>query len=278
MTLRPADLPDFTDPPVVEVAFAVRFEPLRKLTAPEIGRFWTTAEALLPNAEEATPLPPALERFDDGIPGNRVFFSFGTESLGTRVILSDANSEHLVQVQHDMFGTNWRKREERDYPHFEALSAVFLERFDAFVQFLADRRLGSLEPTQCELTYVNYISALEGQEPVFAKLPTMVSVLQPASADSQVLRHAEDFNLSFRYRFNSDNGGTLGRLYLQVAPMITPDDGKPVYLMTLTAKGPPESKNKEGIIRFFSTARQWIVRGFTEATVPAMHEKWGRKS
>ena len=83
---RPSDLPNFDNPPVVEVALSVRFEPLRKLTAPQMGRYWGALGSDFAREEEAAPLPPDLEHIDRQPGEHQVFLGFSTLPEPARVL------------------------------------------------------------------------------------------------------------------------------------------------------------------------------------------------
>lgn len=273
---RPSDLPDYENPPVVEVALVVRFEPLPRLTGPQLGHFWTTLGEEFPRAEEAPSLPPQLERFDEPAGFQRVFFEFGTQPIPPRVLFVDRTESQVVQVQKDLFGLNWKKAGETPYPRYEVLRQGFERRLDAFIGFLRERGIGEVSPLQCEITYVNVLTVLDSDVP-FGRLPDALAFLRQPAPELKILREVDDFNLSFRYGFHGGPNESNGRLYLQVSPhALTTSGERPTYLLTLTAKGRPPTRDKVGILSFLDVGREWIVRGFTEATTDRMHREWRR--
>ncbi|MCH7839452.1 MAG: hypothetical protein IID38_04355, partial [Planctomycetes bacterium] len=56
-------LPDFSDPPVVEVALSVQFDSLKKLRTPQLGLLWREFRDRFPVTEEHAPLDAVVERF-----------------------------------------------------------------------------------------------------------------------------------------------------------------------------------------------------------------------
>ena len=65
MSDRPADLPDFTDPPVTEVVLGVQFNSIEHFLAPHVGLLWQALTPDFPYAEEHPPVGPAFETFGE---------------------------------------------------------------------------------------------------------------------------------------------------------------------------------------------------------------------
>jgi uncharacterized protein (TIGR04255 family) len=135
---RAKDLPDFAQPPVVEVALGVQFDPLSRLDTPWIARFWLEeVRDRFPDWTESVALPPAIEWF--GIPAQpRVMFRFGQGAVANRAVFQDASKTGLLQLQQDRLVRNWRKIGTDDsYPRYEAIRTSFSEEVSRLRQFLA---------------------------------------------------------------------------------------------------------------------------------------------
>lgn len=73
------------------------------------------------------------------------------------------NGNGIIQVQRDRFLHNWRKlNAETTYPRYDQVIGMFLDHFGTLQRFLAQHKLGSIEPLQYEMTYVNHIYTGEG--------------------------------------------------------------------------------------------------------------------
>ena len=53
-------LPDFENPPLVEVALSVQFEPIEQMRTPQIGLLWTEFRHRFPVTQEHPPVDPEL--------------------------------------------------------------------------------------------------------------------------------------------------------------------------------------------------------------------------
>jgi uncharacterized protein (TIGR04255 family) len=164
VTARLGDLPDFESPPVVETVLSVQFEPLVAVRTAHLGLLWEKFRAKFPKVEERPPLDPVFEQFPevarprlglqlqalDRLPVSRLWF------------VTDQGNE-MIQVQPDRFIRNWRKEGQGEqYPRYEAGKKLFERDFGVFQEFLTDNRLGSPQVNQCEVTYVNHITAGRG--------------------------------------------------------------------------------------------------------------------
>lgn len=268
-------LPDFADPPVVEVALSVQFDPLTSLRVPHLGLLWEEFRNRFPNTEEHPPLPPVIERFgvrgpsgvsvqlETGLPMPRCWF------------LNEAGDE-LIQVQQDRFVHNWRKVGHGDkYPRYERIRETFKTELDTFCQFLDREQLGKLAPNQCEVTYVNHIASGKGWER-HGQIGEVVTVWASRYSDT-FLSEPEDVRFAVRYVIPDSSGAPLGRLFINVEPAYRTTDNQPVLVMQLIARGRPDGEGIEGVFRFLDTGREWIVRGFASITSSRMHEIWGRR-
>src|SRR5467141_1522632 len=64
-SIRPADLPDFEEPPVVETVLSVQFEPLTDMRTAHLGLLWGKFRANFPKTEERPTLERVFEQFPD---------------------------------------------------------------------------------------------------------------------------------------------------------------------------------------------------------------------
>ncbi len=116
-----SDLPEFDDPPVVEVAVGVQFRPLFGLRGLALAPLRDRWRHQYPNTEEQPALSSAVE---------------GSPTLVPHV--GDLPSE---------------------YPRYGHMRETFVNRFNDLAQFVTGGNLGELEIIQAELTYINVIEA-----------------------------------------------------------------------------------------------------------------------
>ena len=236
---RPAGLPDFDRPPLVEVALSLQFEPLSGLTTAHIGLLWQKYRHHFPRIEEHPPLEPIQETFGPPQPP-QVEIAFGNKPPMPRVwFLSEANTE-LVQIQNDRFIHNWRKAgTDAAYPRYESIRTQFQKEVRAFTEFLKDEQLGTLSINQCEITYVNHIDSgpgsgdLDTADHLFTNWnPLRTSALLPTPED-----------MLLRWRFRMPNNA--GRLHVMAQPAWDAS-GRRIWTMNLMARAVHWKKASKG--------------------------------
>jgi uncharacterized protein (TIGR04255 family) len=272
-----SDQPEFAKPPVTEVVLSVQFEPIQKLTGPQIGLVWTRFRSQFPRVEEHPPIARAFEVF--GKPGpQQVNVQFElTDSLPMlRSWFLNDRGDQLIQVQQDRFIHNWRKvGDEDEYPRYKRLIASFTEELVEFGAFLKDEGIGDLALNQCEVTYVNHIIAGEGWEAP-GELNKVLTVWSGTYSD-EFLSEPEDVRLAIRYTIPSPDDSPLGRLHISAAPAFRMSDKKGVLVLTLTARCRPLENGLEGVKKSLDLAHNWMVRGFASITTRNMHQIWERR-
>jgi uncharacterized protein (TIGR04255 family) len=276
MNRRPADLPDFGNPPLTEVVVGVQLNSLDGFLAPYLGGVWDLFRDDFESAEEHHPLPPVFETFGQ-IPqvGLQFPFRIATAPELPRVFLVNRDRTRLLQVQRDRFIHNWRKiGDHDDYPRFESILATFTIALERFSSFIKEKTLGIVETTQCEVTYINHIivppdkTFFDVMDILFDRL-----IQQPSIPD---LGRPEDGRLLLRYVIPGLSGAPLGRLIVSTEPARRAD-GVNVIQLSLTARGAPTGPDIASVVAFMTTGRSFIVRGFKAITSGEMHNKWGLK-
>jgi hypothetical protein len=178
-------------------------------------------------------------------------------------------------VQQDRFTFNWRKTASGDqYPRYPYVRQKFLAELDVFREFLAREKLGELSVNQWEVTYVNEILPSAGWER-HGQLGEVVTTWVTRYSDS-FLPGPEGIGLHVSYVIPDSEGGSLGRLHIRVDSAYQAI-GKPVFLMTLTARGRLAGEEAGAVERCLDLGREWVVRGFTSITSPRMHDVWERR-
>lgn len=278
MTSRPLDLPDFDAPPVSEVSLGVQFNSLDRLLAPHLGLIWAEFKDRFPNIEQHAPLEPVFETFTEkgsAAPVPRPQFQIMQTFPPPRVFFINREKTELLQVQRDRFHHNWRKVGEGDkYPRFERMLETFESGFQKLEAFVSAEGLGTVEPNQAEVTYVNHIavplghSSYEVFEQIFESCGR--SFVLPD------LKEPEDARFLLRYVVPDSKGAPIGRLIVTTEPAWRLD-GTHVIQLTLQARGKPTTTGGAGVREFLQIGRNHIVRAFTDLTVGKMHAVWGRK-
>lgn len=269
-------LPDFTDPPIVEVALSVQFEQLAALRSAQIGLLWQRFRDRFPKIEEHAPLKPFIERFGITEPQpTNVRVELTNEPPVHRSWFINEEGSQLIQVQQDRFIHNWRKIGHGDqYPRYEKVKEAFRNELKEFERFCHEEDIGDLLPNQCEITYVNHIVAGKGWEH-HCDLDKVLTFSSSEYSNS-FLPNLEDARLSYRYKMSDTDGAPRGRLHVSVESALRREDNRPMFLLNLVSRGCPTKNNIDGAMDFLDWGREWVVRGFDAVTSETMHAIWGK--
>jgi uncharacterized protein (TIGR04255 family) len=269
-------LPEFENPPVVEVAVSVQFnQPV--LDTPLLMLRWIQVRDFFPNYEQAPPLRPSIETFE-GPQKPRPQFEVQISELPPtpRLLMINESETDVLQIQEDRFGYSWRKlSSDHEYPRYISIMEKFRRELDAFKSFLADEGQEALSPIQCEVTYVNVIVPEEGVWANHSELDRIIPSTAPRLSEG-FLPAAEQTRFATQYVVFGGEKNPLGRLYVSVEPSYLLADEKPMYLMKLTFRGEPRGLEASGIVESLDLGHEWIVRGFTTLTSREMHDVWRR--
>lgn len=274
--IRPKDLPEFDNPPLVETVLGLQFEPVPGFSAAKSGLLWQGFRNDFPNLEEQPPLQPVIEEYDTpSRPPVRVTIEEGLRT--PRVWFLNGSGTRLIQVQPDRFLDNWRRLRmtptENPYPRYEPRRAKFVEEVGRFQQFLTAEGLGSLAINQCEVTYVNHIETCG----VWSNHREIGRVFTCCSfGESGFLPSPEDGGFRVRFLIPDNSGNPVGRLHVTAGAAWDIETKAPIFRMSLTARGVPLSSGMDGAMAFLDLGRQWIVQGFADLTTSEMHKVWRR--
>jgi uncharacterized protein (TIGR04255 family) len=269
MTAKP--LPSYENPPVNEVVCGILFQPLNKFLLPHFGQLWERFKPDYPACQEASPLAPSIEHFEDSESPTEV--GLPAPPFLPRVWFVHKNGTGVIQVQKDRFLHNWRKTKPEDqYPRYHNVKELFQRHLATFSSFLKEFELGHLVPRQYEMTYINHVPQGEGWDTikdfahVFPDFAWRVS-------DDRFLPEPEGRNLLMTFLL-PDNSG---RLHMAIRTAVRRADARPVLMLELTARGMATDVSPEAMWLWFDTAREWIVRGFADLTGDnVQHEVWRR--
>lgn len=273
-TSRPAELADYTAPPLTEVVLGVQFNSIDQFLSPHLGLVWERFKANFPNVEEHPPLLPTFETFGAH---PQLFPAIGLQMLAAnlpRVFLINNDRTQLLQVQRDRFLHNWRKVETGgDYPRFERMLETFELGLETFADVVSKEQLGGVVPNQCEVSYINHISV-----PADGNLYSVISKVFAQHTEKMVLDDLgapEDLRFLLRYVIRDDSGAPIGRVIVSADPAWRADGGTIIQL-TLTVRGKPARPTIEGVVEFLECGRSHLIGAFTKLTSPEMHKEWGR--
>jgi uncharacterized protein (TIGR04255 family) len=265
-------LPDFDNPPVVEVIASVQFEALPIPTA-WIGRWWDQIKDHFPHVEDKPPIEGRVEDFGPpkspqvqvriltGPPNVRAWFS------------NEPDGVELLQIQQDRLVYNWRGHDGgQPYPRYQFVRDRFASLYSEYERFLDVNGLGRIEPTQCELTYINHINVGQGwKDPQdWTKVFKFWKNLTFAQSNLEL----EQVSSRLTYKIMNESGEPIGRLHVvaEQRRFITTDE--PLLYLELAARGAPMEEGSAGVLRFIDIAHEEIVSGFDAMTETTMHQLW----
>jgi uncharacterized protein (TIGR04255 family) len=251
--------PDYNNPPVSEVVCGLSFAKIEKFKSHHIGLFWQKVKDEFPLVEHAIRLGynPLETDLKDYVP--RVWF-----------VRDEQN--RLIQLQDDKFYFNWRRMQEGEpYPRYETIIEDFKKYLSVFEKFLEAANLGSVNPEQCELTYINHIPKGEGWETV----SDVIKIFRDFCWNTEDRFLPPPINVEGRVVFQLPNN--KGRLELILQQAIRKTDKHPMFVLNNKATGLGEDKNLGAVWEWFSVAHEWIVKGFTDLTTEsAQKDVWQR--
>lgn len=265
-------LPHYESPPVVEVVCGIQFESLKELLAPHLGLLWERYKLEYPSCEEAAPLAKVIERVGDASP--EIGIDLVDRPPLPRVFFVRADGTRLIQVQRDRFLHNWKRvKKEDEYPRYGMVISLFRQHLQTFEKFLRDKGLGSLKANQYEMSYVNQIPMGEG----WSSLSDIGSVFPDFAWRKDQRYFLPAFEAShWRTAFPLQDG--LGRLHVSMRQGATKEDPRLSLLFELTVRGMGTDTSRAAMWDWFGTAREWIVRGFTDLTGESIQKNvWKRR-
>lgn len=256
--------PSYKQPPVHEVVIGFSFSHLAGLKIPHLGLLWDRFREDYPTVEHAIPLGG----------GEQIVLDTSTGLPLPRVWFIDKSETRVIQIQSDRFYFNWRHRKNEDvYPRYRNIESQFKANLLVLEAFLNEMKLGVLNPTECELTYINHIPKSEGWETI-DELAKVFTDLCWNPKEARFLPKPK--NLAWQAAFVlPDNKGQL-RIRLSEATRKT--DLVPLIVLELNARGIGDIKTTDQIWNWYSVAHDWIVNGFADITTQEMQfQKWGRE-
>lgn len=263
--------PDYDNPPVIEVVCGVLFRPMGKFLTPHVGLLWEKYRDEYPECSEVAPLDPVIERFEEP---PQISLEIANVPPLPRVWFVHKEGRGIIQVQRDRFLHNWRKTKPEDlYPRYHTVKEMYKDRFLKFRDFLEENELGTMEPLQYEMTYVNHIPQGQGWQ----TFGDIASLFPDFSFDAKKSRFLPEPNtLNWRTTFILPENAA--RMHVVIRNVKMRESGQPMILLELTVRGIGQDKTLEGMFSWFDLAREWIVCGFADITAERVQrEIWKRK-
>jgi uncharacterized protein (TIGR04255 family) len=269
-------LPEFARPPVTEVALSLQFEPLAKLKSPVVGLLWGKFKDRYPKSEEQPAIEPVIERFGtEALQNLKIQFQVFDAPPPSRLWFVSESGSELVQVQQDRFVHNWRKvRETDEYPRYSNLRQKLMKEVEIFRRFVEEEQLGELRFNQTEVTFVNIIVSGEGWER-HGQLSNVLTIHSGNYSDD-FFKEPENVQTALRYVIPNENQEPVGRLHINVIPVVLAKGKTPGFNLTFIARCAPNG-SLEDAIRCLDLGHRWIVRGFASITTKKMHQIWERQ-
>jgi uncharacterized protein (TIGR04255 family) len=265
MTQPPARLPDFENPPVVEIIAAVQFAPIPAFEFAQVV-------ALCQEFADWTPIdaPPAIPPIAEGpgtVPSDETFFAFG--SPPRRLVLTRDNGRWTGQVQQDRVAVHERKTVAR--PSFQNVAPMlkdFAKRAGAVLD--ADLFADPHTPDLVEVVYDNRIAAADGGWKELDELHRVLRILS-ASAGEPPYSTVERATVAFSY-FLGHPEAMEGRLHVIGNPE-QDENGLPVLSLRIISRRFVRDLDVEAVLE---ACHADIVSAFASVTTRNMHEVWGR--
>jgi uncharacterized protein (TIGR04255 family) len=223
-------LPVYDNPPVNEVVCGLLFKRIDEFLNPYLGILWEKYKPEYSECREVAPLMPVIENFDqpsqpesqyvDILPLPRTWFVH-------------ARGNGVMQIQRDRFLHNWRKiRPDDEYPRYDNVIDMFRTYLLRFVEFLEENNLGTVTPLQYELTYINHIIQGEGWETI-SDVGKVFPHFSWQTSKNNFLPSPDSINWQTSFALPN----RAGRLHTKVQNATRREDGRPVLLFELTARG-----------------------------------------
>jgi uncharacterized protein (TIGR04255 family) len=263
-------LPEFARPPVIETVLGMHFEAFGKFHNAHLGAFWKTLPPDWGQVADAPVLPEQTESFDGSKSGARNLGIVFTNQPEVRMQIRNERDNRMLQLQNGQLHYNWLGHGGDEYARYPSLRLEFDEIRRRFEEFASKESLGELKPLQWEITYVNQFprdtvwNSPEDWSSLFRSIPAPIATVGGAKLES------------FGGEWHYEIGGKRGRLHVKASHGRR---GKPhndeVVSLTLTARGPVDSKTGDPVGVGLDLGRDTIVRAFRDLTSERAHQVWG---
>lgn len=277
---EPGALPSYGEPPVDEVAIAIQFAQLDPFSI-VYGALYERLKEYLPKVEEHEPIAAKFETFSDAIQVGNLTAELFDKPPARRIWFVSEDGHSLLQIQPDRIVQNWRKRDGKGiYPRFSAVLNEFWKNLTIYDEVVKAQLGASVLPNQCEVSYFNNITLLEGESysQAFARafawphLDRFSTPLEGHALESE----ACSFNLAFRVT-DGHSSEPRGRLIAVAQPSMNAETRERLIRLTMVFRGPPPAADWPSINDFLLLGREAIVKAFTDITTKECHALWERE-
>jgi len=255
-------LPSFRKPPVIETALSVQFQPLKQMSNAHLGLFWNRVRETYPKLQDADPIKPQIERFGDDLPRARFpQLRIAAAHPAARLRMSTEDGHAMLQLQNGRLVFNWRRLDGgKEYPRWTKVEPQFQNALRELEAFAEAEQLGSIEPEQWEVTYVNHlVRGREWNEPSDWRevLPGVIGATTAISGAG-----LETMGCHAHFALPDD----AGRLHVEVTHGFAgPDeDADELLIVQLTARGGIDESRD--VSTGLALGHETIVRSFAEIT------------
>ncbi len=261
MAVPNSDKIEFDNPPLIEVVCGLQFQMVPSFTVGHVGKLWSLYDSTYEESREQ----PALVSPVEIMPGEALTQQL-IPTLMPRTIFAAKDKSAVIQIQRDAFYYNWQGPS-GEYPRYEKVIGNFERDFSTFTSFLSKHELGTVNPIQFELTYLNEIP-----------VPSEGRVLRDSYWDTsqRFLPAPDSVNLNASFLLQD---GLLGRLHSNFRNV--QKDNCQVYHWSLVVRGCTNPRRDMSIDRmrdWFDNARSYINHGFADlADLDFQAKQWGRK-
>jgi uncharacterized protein (TIGR04255 family) len=143
-------------------------------------------------------------------------------------------------------------------------------------EFSRANEIGEIKCNQCEVSYINVIDNVGGEDPI-RELGRIFTVWSENYSNAE-LQHIERGAFSCSYILGGEGGKEpRGRLRVSVAPAVRDISPTSVLRFDITVRGRPETNSIESALKWLDAARIDVVQAFAALTRKEMHVQWGRK-
>ena len=268
------ELPDYDNPPVVETVVGFQFRPLSGFTNAHLGAFWQhIGQQNWPTVADLPPLPRREERFTPEAQwGKRLKLQL-SQDPSARVQVKNLDGSRMVQLQNGRLHLNWLGDGGDRYPRYTRVRSEFQSCLSQLFRFADDQQIGTVEPEQWEVTYVNHIpQGLWGS-------PGDWTFFKPLNAVPSIdgLIQAESFSGEWHFVLPEQRG----RLHVQWQHAIQ-EEAEPTELirLNLTARGPVAHSDhvESSILSGIDLGHETIVRSFRLLMSDSANREWKLKN
>jgi uncharacterized protein (TIGR04255 family) len=260
------NLPDYDNPPLVEVVFGIQFNPPRKFTSIDLAAIYEPFRADFPNVQEQPRLDVQIETFG-GIkvqPDNP--FTIEPAPIRGRMWFVSGDDSHLIQFQDNRLLLNWRRRSDGgDYPRFEGVLKSFMNCMSVIESVFEEKFSAKLKINQAELTYVNLIN-LES----FSDAPEWVKI------PSKDFDEVDSVSLNVASVVRNDESQPFARFRTDLQSVYARELKQKALRLSLVFRGQPPGTSSESCIEFFERGHELIVNQFDKLTTAKAHKAWGK--